>query len=83
MDASQASQLALVEKDLPANVGDVRDAGWIPGLGRSPGEGHGNPLHCSYLENPMNGQRSLAGYSAKSLILLMRELMIILSGLTG
>ena len=28
--------LALVEKDLPANVGEVRDAGWIPGLGRSP-----------------------------------------------
>ena len=47
MDASQASQLALVEKDLPANVGDVRDAGSIPGLGRSPGIGHGNPLQYS------------------------------------
>jgi len=58
--------MALVVKNPPANAGDVRDAGWIPGLGRSPGEGHGNPLHCSYLENPMNGQRSLAGYSAKS-----------------
>ena len=34
----------------------------IPGLGRSPGGGHGNPLHCSCLENP-HGQRSLAGYS--------------------
>ena len=60
--------MALVVKNPPANAGDVRDAGWIPGLGRSPGEGHGNPLHCSYLENTMNGQRSLAGYSAKSQI---------------
>ena len=34
----------------------------IPGLGRSPGRGHGNPLQYSYLENPL-GQRSLAGYS--------------------
>ena len=34
----------------------------IPGLGRSPGGGHGNPLQCSFLENP-HGQRSLAGYS--------------------
>ena len=30
------------------------DAGSIPGLGRSPGEGNGNPLQCSYLENPMD-----------------------------
>ena len=35
---------------------------WIPGLGRSPGEGYGNALHYSCLENP-HGQRSLAGYS--------------------
>ena len=47
MGIGQASQLALVEKDLPANVGDVRDAGLIPGLGRSPGIGHGNPLQYS------------------------------------
>ena len=36
----------------PANAGGVRDAGSIPGSGRCPGEGHGNPLHCSCLENP-------------------------------
>ena len=41
------------------NVGDL---GSIPGLGRSPGEGHGDPLQYSCLEN-LHGQRSLAGYS--------------------
>ena len=46
--------MALVVKNLPANAGDLRDKGSIPGLGRSPGEGHGNPLQYSYLENPMN-----------------------------
>ena len=35
-----------------ANVGDIRDTGLIPGSGRSPGGGHGNPLQCSSLENP-------------------------------
>ena len=49
-------------KNSPANAGHVRDMGSIPGLGRSPGGGHGNPLQCSYLENP-HGQRSLVGYS--------------------
>jgi len=39
-----ASQPALVVKNLPANAGDVRDTGWIPGSGRFPGEGNGNPL---------------------------------------
>ena len=39
----------------PTNVGDIRDTGSIPGLGRSPREGHGNSLQCSYLlENPIN-----------------------------
>ena len=38
------------------------DLGLTPGLGRSPGEDHGNPLQCSCLENP-HGQRSLVGYS--------------------
>ena len=47
-----ASQVAPVVKNLPANAGDVRDAGLIPGLGRSPGGGHGNPFQCSCLENP-------------------------------
>ena len=41
-------------KSLSANAGDVRDTDSIPGLERSPGEGHGNPLQYSYLENPMD-----------------------------
>ena len=41
-------------KNLPANAGDTRDTGLIPGLGRSPGGGHGNPLQYSCLENPMD-----------------------------
>ena len=40
-------------KDL-GDAGDVRDMGSIPGLGRSPGGGHGNSLHHSYMENPMD-----------------------------
>ena len=36
----------------PASAGDIRDSGLIPGLGRSPGGGHDNPLQCSCLENP-------------------------------
>ena len=50
----RASQVTLVVKSLPANVGDVRDAGYVAGLGRSPGGGHGNPLQYSCLENPMD-----------------------------
>ena len=42
-------------KNLPANAGDARDVGLIPVLGRSPGEGNGNPLQYSYLENPRDG----------------------------
>ena len=38
----------------PVNAGDMRDAGLIPGSGRFPGEGHGNPLQYSSLENPMD-----------------------------
>ena len=47
-DKFQASQMVLVVKNLPANAGDVRDMGSMPGLGRSPGEGNGSPLqyHC-------------------------------------
>ena len=47
-----AFQVVLALKDPPANAGDVRDIGMIPGSGRSPGGGHGNPLQCSCLENP-------------------------------
>ena len=41
-------------KKLPAKAGDAGDAGLIPEWGRSPGGGHGNPLQCSCLENPMD-----------------------------
>ena len=41
-------------KNLPADAGDTEDKGSIPGLGRSLGEGHGNPLQYSCLENPMD-----------------------------
>ena len=44
----------LVVKKLPANAGDKRDMGSIPGLGRSLGEGHSNPLQYSCLENLMD-----------------------------
>ena len=47
----QASQVVLVVKNQPANAGDVRDAGSIPGLERSFGVGNGNPLQYSCLEN--------------------------------
>ena len=40
-------------KNMPANAGDTRDVGWIPALGRSPGEGNGNPSQYSCLENSM------------------------------
>ena len=48
-----ASQVALVVKNLPASA-DVRDMGLIPGLGKSPGIGNGNPLQYSCLEDPMD-----------------------------
>ena len=43
-----------VVKNLPAKAGDARDVGSIPGLGRSPGGGHGNPLQYPCLENPLD-----------------------------
>ena len=42
-----------VGKESACNAGDAGDSGLIPGLGRSPGEGNDNPLHYTYLENPM------------------------------
>ena len=54
----KASLMALVVKNTPANTGDIAS---VPGLGRSPGGGHGNILQYSCLENPMD-MRSLAGY---------------------
>ena len=59
---SGASQVVLVVKNLPVSTGSVRDMTSIPGLGRFPGGGHGNPLQYSGLENP-HAQRCLAGYS--------------------
>ena len=52
------SPVALMVKNPPANEGDVRDT---LGLGRSPGEGNGNPLQYSCLENPLDGG---AGWAA-------------------
>ena len=52
--ALSISQVALVVKNPLANAGDIRDAVSIPGLGRSPEGGHGNPLQYSCLENPMD-----------------------------
>ena len=49
-----------VVKKSPANAGD---AGSVSGLGRSPGEGNGNPLQYSFLPGKSHGQRSLVGYS--------------------
>ena len=45
----------------PANVGDTRDSGSIPGLGRPLGEGNGNPLQYSWLGNPMDRGASVHG----------------------
>ena len=47
-------KVALVVKNPPANEWDIRDPGMIPGLGRSPGGGNGNPLNYSCLENHMD-----------------------------
>ena len=49
-----ASQVALLVKNPPATAGDTRDAGLIPGSGRFPGGGNGNPLQYSCLENSMD-----------------------------
>ena len=50
----QASQVTLVVKNPPASSGDIGDLGLIPGSGKSPGEGNGNPLRYFYLGNPMH-----------------------------
>ena len=59
---SWASQVALVVKNPLANAGEVKDASSIPGSGRSPGGGPGNPLQV-FLPGEPHGQRSLEGYS--------------------
>ena len=50
----RTSQVVLVVKNPPANAGDIRDVGLIPGSGRSPRGGHSNPLQYSCLENSMD-----------------------------
>ena len=50
----RASQIARVVKNPPTSAGDIREASSIPGSGRSPGGGHGDPLQYSCLENPMD-----------------------------
>ena len=57
------SQVALVVKNPPASAGDARDAGLIPGWGRSPEEGNGNPLQYSCLDRKSHRQKNLVGYS--------------------
>ena len=57
-----ASEGALVVQNLLVSAGDIREAGLIPGSGRSPGGGHDNLFQYSCLENPMD--RGLAGYSS-------------------
>ena len=60
IDKIRTSQVVLVVKNLPANAEDVKDVGSIPGLGRSPGGGHGNtPV---FLPGESHGQRSQVGY---------------------
>ena len=52
--------MALAVKNLPANIGDTREAGLIPGSGKSPGGGNVNPLQYSGLENHMDRGASWA-----------------------
>ena len=55
--------MVLVVKNPLANAGDLRDVGSIPGSGRVPGGGLGNPLHHTCLENT-GGERSVVGYQS-------------------
>ena len=48
------SQMVLLAQNPPNSARDVRETGLIPEVRRSPGEGHGNPLQCSCMENPMD-----------------------------
>ena len=64
----RASQVVLGLKNPPANAADVRNVGSIPGLGRSPGGGHGHPFRYCCLENPMDRgiRRAIVHMVAKS-----------------
>ena len=52
--SAKTTQVVLVVKKSPANIADARDTNSIPGSGRSPGRGHGDPLQYSCLGNPMD-----------------------------
>ena len=52
---TRTSLVAQIVKNLPVSARGIRDLSSIPGSGRFPGEGNGNPLHYSCLENPMDG----------------------------
>ena len=54
VDICISSQMLIVVKNPPAKAEDIKNTGLIPGLGRSPGGGHGNLLQYSCLENPMD-----------------------------
>ena len=60
---TRASQAVPVVKNLPDNVGDTREMGLIPEMGRSPTGGNGKPPQYCCLKNSMDRERSLAGYS--------------------
>ena len=63
----RAFQVVLVVKNLSANAGDIRGMGLIPGLGESPGGGHGYSFQYSCLENPMDrGSKAIVHSVAKS-----------------
>ena len=62
--SDQAQHSTLVVKNPPANAGDKRDLGSIPGLGRSAGGGHGNPFWYSCLENPHAQEPTVGLWSA-------------------
>ena len=60
-----ASQVVLVVKNPPANAGDIRDVGLIPGSRRLHGGGYGNPLQYSCLENPVTGRLSIGSHRVR------------------
>ena len=62
LSKNRTSEVAQVVKNLPANAGHIRDVHSIPGWGRSPGGGNGNPFWYSCLEKS-HGLKSLEGYS--------------------
>ena len=69
----KTSQVELVVKNLPANIGDLRDVGSITGLERFPGGGHGNPLQYSCLENPMDRCGEGLRYSKTGAVLVINS----------